>query len=239
MCVHDEQLQWCISGSEDILEVVTFPVRLWHIWIIKAVSYFIIGSFFPADSINLKHILFILKLTHLNFNVLIFKSVVNLLLGLTHKLFTDLLSLKLFLSQGEIQLTISLRSHYVYRLSILHNTCNEKFILRKLIHLGKIELYLILKLTECEKLFCLLLYLHLMLCLISWTIFIGHLWNPLPTGGIGIIVTISSIMCDLVVLIHGLDQLVTRVIWVWFDDHLVACWFLLFWILCVGLFILI
>jgi hypothetical protein len=43
-CVQNKQLQRCVGCSENILKVLTFPVRCGHVDVFKTVPYFVVGS---------------------------------------------------------------------------------------------------------------------------------------------------------------------------------------------------
>lgn len=192
---------------------------------LKAIPHFIIRSFLPANTLNFKDILFVLKLPHLDFDVFFFQLVVDLLLGLLHELLTYMLSFEFLLFKGEVQFPEGLIGNYVDGLSVLHDTCNEQFVVGKLIDFGQVKFKLLGELGECQIFgsTIVILYLH----------FHG-LWFWLRDWDSLSVVSVRVLVVG-VHLIHSFEEFI---VWVWVDIHFGTSWFFGLAVLRVNLFTL-
>ncbi len=101
-CVQNKQLQWSVGSSENILEVLTLPVRCWHVDVFITIPHFVVRPLWAANTINFKDVLLCFEFSNFNVNLLSFKSIINLLFGLSQKFFTQLFCFEFFFLQGKI-----------------------------------------------------------------------------------------------------------------------------------------
>ena len=95
LCIHDKKFQGGIGSTKDILIIISFPIWVRDLWVLKWISDFVIRSFFSTDSVYFKDILFILEIIKWSVDFLFFKSIINLFLSFALKLLAYLFRFKL------------------------------------------------------------------------------------------------------------------------------------------------
>lgn len=101
-CIHDKELKRSVCSSENIFEVITFPIRCRYIVISEWVSNLVIRSFRSENSFYFKNVLSIFKFAHYNLYVFSFEFFVDLFFGSGQVIFAQLFRIEFFLLKCKV-----------------------------------------------------------------------------------------------------------------------------------------
>lgn len=130
--------------------MLTLPVGCWHVDVFITVPHFVVWPLWAANAIDLKDVLFCFEFSNFNVNFLPFKSVVNLLFGLSQKFLAQLLCFELFFLEGKIKFSEGLIGDNVDCLAVFHDSCDEKFVVWELVDLCEVKFDFFWQLCESQ-----------------------------------------------------------------------------------------